>query len=170
MLDDQLRGCRHRGGMGASRHQNLLPQRLALALGRQRGGFSLKLLKGREALRRVGVRHVAVGVILGPVVAVNEAGFDAIGLELLKQDGMGGRAVDAHAGAQFALLDLVFDGGGALFEDGLEVAEAGGLIGLCLHLRHLACLEGPRLKRNLVAGLALPPVNHIVLCVLDGLV
>ena len=110
--------------MGASGEHDLLAQGLSFTDVRK---FGIPVLQGLEdvaVFRRVELRHEAARVVLGPVVAEDETRLHAVCLELFEKDGVRFGSVDAHAHADDAALDLIFDRGVAFLEHVFEIAQA----------------------------------------------
>ena len=95
-LEDELRRRRHPGRMGAADEHDLLAQVPALAAARQVRVLVQDLLEGRLARLGVDVGHEAARVVLGPVVAEDEARLDAVRLELVENNGIRRGAVHTH--------------------------------------------------------------------------
>ena len=73
-------------------------------------------------------RHVAPGVALRPVVAVDEAGLYSVRLELLQHHPVAGAAVDAHPDTETSPLDAILDRRVCRLEGQFQVLESGGLV------------------------------------------
>ena len=121
LADGELRHRRHARAVGVPREHDLLAQRLALALLRERGVLFQKIIQLFDAFRRVEVRHHPVRVLRGPVVAVVEARLHAGRLEPVEDHGLRlGVQVDHHPLAELAPLDPVLDGGRFTADGGVD--------------------------------------------------
>ncbi len=170
LLEQQFRRSGHRRRMGAPREEDLVAIGFAFAL------FGEGLVRVLKRLERVAARlgihvgHVAVRVVLRPVVAIDEAGLDAVALELVEEHGIRVRPVDAHPDAEKPLLDLVLDGGLLLAEDRLQAAQAGRLVALCRRLGLLASLERMDIRVHIVLRVCLLPGLDLLLDIGNRLV
>ena len=146
VLQRELRHGGHARRMRAPGEHDLLADRLALALRGEGGVLGLERVELGEARLGADVGHQAARVVRRPVVAVDEAGFDAVRLELVEEDGVGAGAVDAHALAETSPLHEIGDRGLSFGEGLAEVPQPGRLGRLRLLLELLPGAELVRLQ------------------------